>query len=195
MLSLPAPAPAAASEAMLERQTVYQAHAEPPDPEAASIAVCRTIFGSSTAINGSSLAFVTVVVASTIIVSSRMTPYYESTATIDVDRMMPTGVLGQDANGTRATVNDSDRSSFLPCVDSDPVRIPSSGPVVQQLKLPPKEIEHSEDALRPGSGCSRSSSPGSRLRRPPKTYLLQISYRSLIPSWPPRSPTLLRKAT
>src|ERR1022692_208195 len=34
----------------------------------------------------------------TLIVSLRLTPIYESTATIDIDRRMPTGVLGQEAS-------------------------------------------------------------------------------------------------
>src|SRR4051794_38952312 len=34
----------------------------------------------------------------TYIVSKRLTPIYESTATVDVDRRMPTGVVGQEAN-------------------------------------------------------------------------------------------------
>ena len=40
------------------------------------------------------LLFVATAVAATIFVSSRLTPYYESTATIDVDRMTPSGIIG-----------------------------------------------------------------------------------------------------
>ncbi len=41
------------------------------------------------------IAFVTTAVVATIIVSSRLTPIYESTATIDVDRQAPSGVVGR----------------------------------------------------------------------------------------------------
>src|SRR5262245_8140640 len=45
------------------------------------------------------LAFVVFAVTATVIVSSRLTPYYESSATVDIDRMAPTGIIGQEANG------------------------------------------------------------------------------------------------
>src|SRR5438046_2725229 len=40
------------------------------------------------------LAFVGACVVATLIVSLRLTPIYESTAVIDIDRRMPTGILG-----------------------------------------------------------------------------------------------------
>src|SRR5689334_5673750 len=43
------------------------------------------------------LGFVLGCVAVTVIVSARLTPVYESTATVDVDRQMPSAVIGQDA--------------------------------------------------------------------------------------------------
>ena len=49
--------------------------------------------------------FVAAAVAATLIVSYRLTPIYESTATIDVDRRMPTGILGQEA--MQSTTNDA----------------------------------------------------------------------------------------
>src|ERR1700757_3610806 len=54
------------------------------------------------------LLFVVFGVAATIIISSRLTPYYESTATVDVDRMVPTGVIGQEASTRASSMNDSD---------------------------------------------------------------------------------------
>ena len=42
-------------------------------------------------------AFVLVCVVCTYLVSKRLVPIYESTATVDVDRRMPTGVVGQEA--------------------------------------------------------------------------------------------------
>jgi len=53
------------------------------------------------------LGFVALVVLCTVVVSLRLTPIYESTATIDIDRRMPTGVLGEDS--TQAVNNDADQ--------------------------------------------------------------------------------------
>jgi polysaccharide biosynthesis transport protein len=111
------------------------------------------------------LAFVVVAVASTVIVSSRLTPYYESTATIDVDRMVPTGVIGQEATSSRASsMNDSDfyLSTQMQLIKSDSVL----RPVVQRLKLPLPKRADAPIALRYLT-----------VTRPPKTYLLTISYR------------------
>ncbi len=41
--------------------------------------------------------FVVGVTLATLAVSVRLTPIYESTTTIDIDRQQPTGVLGQEA--------------------------------------------------------------------------------------------------
>src|SRR5947209_12500782 len=41
--------------------------------------------------------FIAATVLATLIVSLRLTPIYESTTTIDIDRQMPTSVLGQEA--------------------------------------------------------------------------------------------------
>ncbi len=74
------------------------------------------------------LAFVSLVVLCTVIVSSRMTPYYQSTATIDVDRMQPTDVIGQESNAR--AINDSEQflSTQVKLIQSDSVL----RPVVQQ---------------------------------------------------------------
>src|SRR5579871_4560860 len=37
-------------------------------------------------------------VLATLVVSERLTPIYESTATVDIDRQSPAGVVGDDAN-------------------------------------------------------------------------------------------------
>src|ERR1700722_18769168 len=44
--------------------------------------------------------FIALSVIGTVIVSSRLTPIYESTATVDVDRQTPSGVVGQDSART-----------------------------------------------------------------------------------------------
>src|SRR5450432_1871447 len=42
-------------------------------------------------------AFVVACVIATLVVSSRLTPIYEATAVIDIDRQAPAGFIGQDA--------------------------------------------------------------------------------------------------
>lgn len=177
MLSLPAPVPPAASEVMLERPGVYQAFAESsPEAEGSSLPISHYLWLLNRE-KWKLLAFVVVVVASTIIVSSRMTPYYQSTATIDVDRMMPTGVLGQDANANRVTVNDSDQflSTQVKLIQSDSVL----RPVAQRFKLRLAEAGGGSQKV-PSARAQDAPVTLSRLAitRPLKTYLLQISYRS-----------------
>ncbi len=175
LLSLPAPGSSTGSEAALERSAVYQAHVEASDSEPSMVPLSHYLW----LLNRDKwklLAFVLVIVSSTIIVSSRMTPYYQSTATIDVGRMMPTGVIGQDANANRASVNDSDQflSTQVKLITSDSVL----RPVVQKFKLrlagpgvPKVPSARAQDApvslARAGDNTSGQGS-----------YLLQISYRS-----------------
>src|SRR5580698_1074878 len=94
VLSLPAPIQATASEAMVERSTIYQAQSDPGGADDTAVPMSHYLW----LLNRDKwkvLAFVVVVVVSTVIVSSRMTPIYQATATIDIDRMQPTGVVGQ----------------------------------------------------------------------------------------------------
>ncbi len=129
MLSLPAPS--VPSEVAVERPTVYQTHVESSDADAAAVPLSHYLWLLNRE-KWKLLIFVVSVVAATVIVSSRMTPYYQSTATIDVDRMMPTGVLGQDANANRVSVNDSEQFPFHPG-ETHPVRLrfAASRPEVQ----------------------------------------------------------------
>jgi succinoglycan biosynthesis transport protein ExoP len=122
------------------------------------------------------LLFVAIAVASTIIISSRLTPYYESTATIDVDRMAPNAVIGQEANASRAlSASDSDifLSTQVSLIKSDSVL----RPVVQKLKI--QTATPKADAPPDPLGAEAPVTlPYLTVTRPPKTYLLQISYRS-----------------
>ena len=174
ILPLPASGLPTTSEFAVDRPTIYQAHAEAPDGDASPVPLSHYLW----LLNRDKwklLAFVVAVVASTIIVSSRMTPYYESTATIDVDRMMPTGVIGQDANANRISVNDSDQflSTQVKLIQSDSVL----RPVVQKFKL---RIAEASTSKIPSARMQDAPVSLSRLaiNRPLKTYLLQISYRS-----------------
>jgi succinoglycan biosynthesis transport protein ExoP len=112
------------------------------------------------------LMFVVFAVAATIIVSSRLTPYYESTATVDVDRMIPTAVVGQESSSRASSMNDSDffLSTQVKLIQSDSVL----RPVAQKLKLQLAKT-------RPDAPVRL---PRLAITRPTRTYLIQISYRS-----------------
>ena len=55
------------------------------------------------------LIFIFASLVSTYLVSKRLTKVYEAYATIDVDRQVPTGVLGQEATAIQAAPNDADQ--------------------------------------------------------------------------------------
>jgi succinoglycan biosynthesis transport protein ExoP len=112
------------------------------------------------------LMFVVFAVAATIIVSSRLTPYYESTATVDVDRMIPTAVVGQESSSRASSMNDSDffLSTQVKLIQSDSVL----RPVALKFKLPMRKD-------RPDAPVRLSRLA---VTRPTRTYLIQISYRS-----------------
>ncbi len=121
------------------------------------------------------LAFVLTSVVATLVVSSRLTPIYESTATVDIDRRMPTGIIGQEA--LQSATNDADQflATQVRLIQSDSVL----RPVAQRFKL--LETEDAAPA-RPLKSAESEDAPV-RLRklkvtRPPNTYLLLISYRS-----------------
>lgn len=101
----------------------------------------------------------------TYIVSKRITPMYESVASLEIDRQSPSGVVGQDA--VRSVWNDSDQyiATQIKIIQSDSVL----RPVAQRYGLT-KEAEDSTSAP--------ISLKQLRIIRPPNTYLVQISYRS-----------------
>jgi capsular exopolysaccharide synthesis family protein len=120
--------------------------------------------------------FVAGTVLATLIVSLRLTPIYESTATIDIDRQMPTSVLGQEA--MQNVSNDADQflATQVKLIQSDSV----VRPVVEKYHL--REVEN--DALEEAVDKSATSLEAPvilknlKVTRPPNTYLLLISYRS-----------------
>ena len=121
-------------------------------------------------------AFVVAAVLATWIVSLRLTPIYESTVSIDIDRQVPTGVLGEEA--TRSAANDADQfiATQVKLIESDSVL----RPVVDKFHLRQAE----EDALEEAVDRSATSLEAPvilkhlKITRPPNTYILQISYRS-----------------
>ncbi len=115
----------------------------------------------------------------TLIVSLRLTPIYEATATIDIDRQSPTRVIGQESMA--ASVIDSDQ--FL----STQVRIIQSDSVLRPVveRFPILEEEEGALAKRKLHSDKGEQAPvlldNLEVSRPPLTYLLLLSYRSQDP--------------
>jgi len=120
------------------------------------------------------LAFVVTCVAATAIISSRVTPIFESTATIDIDRRMPAGVLGQEAMQYPTADADQFLATQVKLIQSDSVL----RPVVERFKLP--VYERGQDALVKATNVEDAPVVLKNLKvtRPPNTYLLLISFRS-----------------
>ena len=122
--------------------------------------------------------FVAASVAATVIVSNRTTPVFEATATVDIDREVPTGIVGPEAR--RMGLNDSDQfmATQISLIESDSVL----RPVADQYKLRELEKDSSDDAR---DSVRSHDAPvvlkQLKVARPPNTYLLQISYRSTDP--------------
>ena len=122
------------------------------------------------------LAFVAACEIATLIVSSRVTPIYESTAVIDIDRQAPAGVIGDEA--TRASAGDSDQflATQMRLIQADAVL----RPVAQKYKLLEREQQFQDGPQR--SAVQLESAPillrRLKVVRPANTYLLLVSYRS-----------------
>jgi capsular exopolysaccharide synthesis family protein len=119
-------------------------------------------------------------VTATLIVSARMTPIYESTVTVDIDRQVASAIIGQDA--ARAPLNDADQflATQVKLIQSDSVL----RPVAQRYHLLDIEKEAS-DVTPEKSSDAEEDAPillkKLKVVRPPNTYLLLISYRSAQP--------------
>jgi len=122
------------------------------------------------------LAFVAASVLATFAISKRLTPMYEATTVIDVDRQSPSALIGQDA--TRAAANDSDQflATQIRLVTSDAVL----RPVAEKYKL--LELEEQFKARSEEGRRTAGNAPillkQIKISRPPNTYLLLVNYRS-----------------
>ncbi|MGD0294820.1 MAG: polysaccharide biosynthesis tyrosine autokinase [Terracidiphilus sp.] len=126
-------------------------------------------------------AFVATCVLVTAVISARLQPIYESTATVDIDRQAPSEVVGQDS--TRSSViNDADQflATQIKLIQSDAVL----RPVAEQFHLLDREGQLKRMSPEKAQETVQSPVVLSRLKvtRPPNTYLLLISYRSPDPS-------------
>jgi capsular exopolysaccharide synthesis family protein len=163
--SLALPPSSEASPARVERFTYYHAPAEEAESTESQTPLSHYLWVLRRR-KWPLLLFVVFSVAATIVVSSRLTPYYQSTATVDVDRMIPTGVIGQESTSRATSMNDSDffLTTQVKLIQSDSVL----RPVVEKLKIPVQR--KSPDAPITLNYLTVS--------RPARTYLLEISYRS-----------------
>lgn len=121
------------------------------------------------------LPFVLICLISTLIVSKRLTPIYESTVTVDIDRHIPSGVVGQEALQTAPNDAEQFLATQIKLIQSDAVLRPVA------------ELYHLRDAADPSIDELRTKDAPVALRnlkvsRPPNTYLLYISYRSTDPT-------------
>lgn len=101
-------------------------------------------------------------------VTARVTPIYEATATVDIDRQTPTGVIGQDA--VRGNLNDADQ--YL----STQIRLIQSDSVLRPVALKYDLVRHENGSAAQADGPVQLRHL--KVTRPPSTYLLMISYRS-----------------
>jgi polysaccharide biosynthesis transport protein len=123
------------------------------------------------------LSFVAVALLATVVISSRLTPIYEATATIDIDREAPMNAVGQESSGG---YNSYDLDQFLATqtrlIQSDSVL----RPVAQRFKLlEPSPVSGALPTARAQE--SPISLQNLKVTRPPNTSLLLISYRSSDP--------------
>ncbi|HXG35088.1 MAG TPA: polysaccharide biosynthesis tyrosine autokinase [Bryobacteraceae bacterium] len=125
------------------------------------------------------LSFVAASLVATAVISARLTPIYEATATVDVDRQAPSGIIGEEA--LRVPANDADQflATQIKLIQSDSVL----RPVAEKYRL--QEVEGWEappDAVRSGRAAEAPVVLKKlKVTRPPNTYLLLISYRSSDP--------------
>jgi polysaccharide biosynthesis transport protein len=114
--------------------------------------------------------------AITLVLSKRITPIYESTAAIQIDRRGPTGVVGQEANQSVQGEAEQFIATQVRLIQSASVLTP----VAQQFGLlnadPP--INNSSTPEVKGS----VSLPGLKVMQVPGTYIVLISYRSESPT-------------
>lgn len=124
--------------------------------------------------------FVVTCVAATFVISSRLTPIYESSSVIDVDRQAPSAIIGQDSNRNMAP-NDADQflATQVKLIQSDAVL----RPVVQKYNLLRVEQQSAKENTEVAQRAAAAPVLLKHLKvtRPPNTYLLYIAYRSADP--------------
>ncbi|MBV8897187.1 MAG: hypothetical protein JO051_11795, partial [Acidobacteriaceae bacterium] len=126
------------------------------------------------------VAFVATCLLVTYLVSSRLTPIYEATARIDVDRRVPAGIIGQEATQS-ASADDGDQfmATQMELIQSDAVL----RTVSQRFHL--LERESQLEKLSAEKAQRKADAPivlkQLKVVRPVNTYIVKISYRSTDP--------------
>jgi capsular exopolysaccharide synthesis family protein len=125
------------------------------------------------------VAFVASCVLATAIISARLQPIYESTATVDIDRQAPAEVVGQDS--THSAVGDTETflATQIKLIQSDSVL----RPVAEQYHLLNVEGQSRHQSAQKSQALAEAPVSLSRLKvtRPTGTNLLLISYRATDP--------------
>ncbi|MGO9324579.1 MAG: GumC family protein [Terracidiphilus sp.] len=123
------------------------------------------------------VAVIATCVLATFVVSARLQPIYQSTATVNVDRQAPSEVVGEDSTRFVAP-NDADQflATQIKLIQSDAVL----RPVAEQYHLLSLEGQTSSASTEREQLLASAPITLKRLRvtRSPNTYLLLISYRS-----------------
>ena len=98
LTTLPAPVEGAPQRNLPVPFDVYRASAMMPetDPVAAAVPLSHYLWVFRRHW-WKILLFVACSVAATAVISMRLTPVFESTVTVDIDRQMPSGIIGQEA--------------------------------------------------------------------------------------------------
>ncbi len=123
------------------------------------------------------LGFIAASLLATYLISSRLTPIFEATAKIDVDRRIPAGVVGQEASqGLTGDDADAFMATQGELIQSDGVL----RPVAEQFNLLQKEKQL---AKLPAERARRKTDApvylnNLKITRPVNTYIIDISYRS-----------------
>ena len=132
------------------------------------------------------LGFVAICVLLTYLISARLTPVYQATATMDVDRRIPAGVVGQEAaQGLQGDDADAFMATQAELIQSDSVL----RPVAERFHL----LEHERQLAKLPEERARLKSDAPvylnnlKVDRPLSTYLLR--------GWQPTWRTRLRAHT
>ena len=126
------------------------------------------------------LAFVATCVIAAFVVSSRLHPIYEATATVDVDQRAPSEVVGAGSNQPGVQGNEDEfLATQIKLIQSDSVL----RPVAEKFHLLAADATagHTVTPKAQLLTTAAVSLPGLQVSRPPGTYLLLISYRSSDP--------------
>jgi succinoglycan biosynthesis transport protein ExoP len=120
------------------------------------------------------LAFIALCVTAALAISTRLTRIYESTVTVDIDRQMPSVVVGE--NATPILTNDADQflATQVKLIQSDGVL----RPVAQQYHLLDLKNGGPDGTPETAVAAAPILLKNLKVTRSPNTYLLLISYRS-----------------